>query len=107
MIMNGQADVKPEIADLEAEEKRKSEVLKQSRDALVDAGTIATSLWLSYIFAGLYLTIAVSGVTHRDLLLQNPVKMPFLGVELPLIAFFWVAPALFIVVHFYALLHFV
>ena len=106
--MNDQANVGAQTIDQEkAEESRKQEILKQSREALVDAGALATSLWLSYIFVVLYLTIAASGVSHRDLLLQNPVKMPFLGVELPLIAFFWVAPALFVIIHFYALLHFV
>jgi len=108
IAMNDQANVGAQTIDQEkAEESRKQEILKQSREALVDAGALATSLWLSYIFVVLYLTIAASGVSHRDLLLQNPVKMPFLGVELPLIAFFWVAPALFVIIHFYALLHFV
>ena len=37
---------------------------------------------------------------------ENPVKLPFLNVELPLIAFFVLGPALFLIVHWYTLLHF-
>lgn len=95
-----------QIGKAKADDAARREVLKQSRDAVVEAGALATSLWLSYIFVVLYLAIAVSSVSHRDLLLLNPVRMPFLGVELPLVAFFWLAPVLFVIAHFYALLHF-
>jgi hypothetical protein len=44
-----------------------------------------------------YIGIAAGAVTHKDLLLANAVKLPFLGVELPLVAFFFLAPILFIV----------
>jgi len=40
-------------------------------------------------------------------LLESPVKLPFLNVELPLVAFFFLAPILFIVSHAYTLVHFV
>ena len=46
-------------------------------------------------------------MTHADLLLENPVKLPFLGVELPLLAFFFLAPIIFLVVYTYLLLHLV
>jgi uncharacterized protein YjbI with pentapeptide repeats len=46
-------------------------------------------------------------VTHADLFLENPVKLPFLGVELPLVAFFFLAPILFLIVHAYVLVHLV
>jgi hypothetical protein len=48
-----------------------------------------------------------AAVTHRDLLLESPVKLPFLGVDLPLVAFFVLAPIIFIVSHAYTLVHFV
>jgi uncharacterized protein YjbI with pentapeptide repeats len=80
------------------------ETLRKSID---DAASVGTGLWLSYLFALFYIGIAAGGVSHRDLLLENPVKLPFLGVELPLLAFFFLAPILFIVSHAYTLLHFV
>ncbi len=47
------------------------------------------------------------GVTHKDLRLENPVRLPFLDVELPFVAFFALAPVLFVVSHAYTLMHFV
>jgi hypothetical protein len=58
------------------------------RDAVVDAGSVGGGLWLSYLFVFFYLAIAAGGVTHRDLLFENPVKLPFLNIDLPLIGFF-------------------
>src|SRR5271170_8294077 len=77
------------------------------RDVVVDAAGVGTGLWLSYLFALFYFAIATFAVTHRDLLLENPVKLPFLNVELPLKAFFVLGPLVFLIVHAYVLLHFV
>ena len=65
------------------------------RDAVVDAAGVGTGLWLSYLFVLLYFAIAAGAVTHRDLLLENPVKLPFLNVELPLKAFLRLGPLVF------------
>jgi hypothetical protein len=75
------------------------------RDSVVDAAGVGAGLWFSYLFVLLYLAIAVGGVTHRELLLETPVKLPFLNVDLPLIGFFVLGPLLFIIVHTYVLLH--
>jgi hypothetical protein len=81
--------------------------LKALRAAVVDAGGVGAGLWFSYLFVLLYLLIAVGSVTHRDLFLENPVKLPFLNVDLPLVGFFVLGPLLFLIVHAYVLLHFV
>lgn len=85
----------------------KSKDLAALRTAVIDAASVGAGLWFSYLFVLLYLLIAAGSVTHRDLLLQSPIKLPFLGVELPLVGFFGLGPLLFIVVHAYVLLHFV
>src|ERR1700730_9206475 len=77
------------------------------RNAVVDAAGVGYGLWFSYLFALLYFAIAAGAVTHRDLLLESPVKLPFLNVELLLKAFFILGPLVFLVVHAYVLLHFV
>jgi uncharacterized protein YjbI with pentapeptide repeats len=77
------------------------------RDAVVDAANVGAGFWLSYLFALFYFGIAAGAVTHRDLLLESPVKLPFLNVELPLKAFFVLGPLVFLIVHVYVLLHFV
>src|SRR6266705_2049894 len=76
------------------------------RTTVVDAAGVGYGLWFSYLFALLYFAIAAGAVTHRDLLLESPVKLPFLNVELPLKAFFALGPLVFLVVHAYVLLHF-
>ncbi|HZZ63695.1 MAG TPA: hypothetical protein VFE63_21450 [Roseiarcus sp.] len=54
-----------------------------------------------------YLAVAAGAVTHKDLFFEKPVKLPFLNIELPLLAFFFLAPLLFLVVHAYTLVHLV
>jgi uncharacterized protein YjbI with pentapeptide repeats len=84
----------------------KARDLEALRDAVVDAASVGGGLWFSYLFVLLYLVIAVGSVTHRDLFLESPVKLPFLSVELPLLGFFVLGPAIFLIVHAYVLLHF-
>src|SRR3984893_13831116 len=81
----------------------KAKDLQALRDAVVDAASVGAGLWFSYLFVLLYLFIAVGSVTHRDLFLQSPVRLPFLIVDLPLLGFFMLGPAIFLVVHAYVL----
>jgi uncharacterized protein YjbI with pentapeptide repeats len=53
-----------------------------------------------------YRAVAAGAVTHADLFL-NPVKLPFLNIDLPLLAFFFLAPILFLFAHGYTLMHLV
>src|SRR5262245_28828847 len=87
-----------------AKETKKLEIM---RKAVEDAASVSTGLWLSYLFVFFYIALATYSVTHVDLLLQNPVRLPFLNIELSLLAFFTLAPFLFVVVHVHTLLHFV
>ena len=64
-------------------------------------------MWFSYLFVLFYLAVAAGAVTHEDLFLEKPVKLPFLNIELPLLAFFFLAPILFVIVHAYTLVHLV
>jgi hypothetical protein len=84
----------------------KAKDLGALREAVVDAANVGLGLWLSYLFVLLYLAIAAGAVTHRDLLLESPVKLPFLNVDLPLTGFFALGPLLLVIVHAYVLLHF-
>lgn len=84
----------------------KADDLEEIKKAVEDAAAVSGGLWLSYLFVLFYLAVAAGAVTHIDLLLENRVKLPFLSVDLPLRAFFFLAPILFIVTHAYALVHF-
>jgi hypothetical protein len=94
----------PDLAEKFAKEAHDLDAVRKSVE---DAAAVSGTLWFSYLFALFYLGIAAGGVTHKDLLLESPVKLPFLGVDLPLVAFFFLAPIIFIVSHAYTLVHFV
>ena len=80
----------------------KADDLEAIKKAVDDAASVGGGLWLSYLFVLFYLAVAAGAVTHGDLFLEKPVKLPFLNVELPLLAFFFLAPILFLFVHAYA-----
>ncbi|MEF3366381.1 pentapeptide repeat-containing protein [Methylocystis sp. 9N] len=77
------------------------------RKSVEDATSVSAGLWLSYLFVLFYFAVAAGAVTHTDLLLMNPVKLPFLNIELPLLAFFFLTPLLFLVLYAYTMVHFV
>jgi uncharacterized protein YjbI with pentapeptide repeats len=73
--------------------------------ALVSATDMSRNIWIAFLSFGTYLVVAVGAVTHRQLFLEEPIKLPLLSVELPLVGFFVVAPILFLIFHLYLLLH--
>src|SRR5215472_4208722 len=79
--------------------------ISRPHKAIEDTAAVGAGLWLSYLFVLFYLAVAAGAVTHADLLLQKPVKLPFLNIELPLLAFFDLAPLLFLLTHAYTLVH--
>jgi uncharacterized protein YjbI with pentapeptide repeats len=91
--------------DLAAKLRADADNPDEVRKALDDAAGMSRNLWLAFLTFGTYLAISVSSVTHRDLFLETPIKLPLLNVELPLVAFFWVAPLLFLIFHAYLLLN--
>jgi uncharacterized protein YjbI with pentapeptide repeats len=68
-----------------------------------DSAVRVSTIWVTFLGLGLYLVVAVGGVTHRQLLLDEQIKLPILSVDLPLVNFFLVAPALFVIFHIYVL----
>src|SRR3954447_23044887 len=72
--------------------------------ALNDAAGKASVLWTTFVTFELYLAIAFGAVTHRQLFLEEAIKLPLLNVDLPLVAFFAVAPTVLVIFHFYVFL---
>jgi uncharacterized protein YjbI with pentapeptide repeats len=85
----------------------KADDLEEIKKSVEDAASVSGGLWLSYLFVLSYIAIAAGAVAHEDLLLVRTVKLPFLNVELPLKAFFLLAPFLVLIMHAYALMHFI
>lgn len=84
----------------------KGDDLDAALKSVSDAAALGAPLWLSYIFLLFYIAIAAGAVTHKELLLESPIELPFLSIKLPLKAFFLLAPALFLIVHAYVMAHF-
>jgi uncharacterized protein YjbI with pentapeptide repeats len=72
--------------------------------AVNEASGKAFALWITFLTVGTYLVISIGTTTHLQLLLAGPVKLPLLGVDLPLFAFYGFAPPLFLVLHLYVLM---
>jgi hypothetical protein len=53
------------------------------QSALNDAAGKASILWTTFVTFELYLVIAFGSVTHRNLFLEDPIKLPLLNVDLP------------------------
>jgi uncharacterized protein YjbI with pentapeptide repeats len=81
--------------------------LGEIQKALNEAAGKASLLWATFVTLELYVLIATGSVTHRDLLLASPIKLPLLNVDLPLVGFFLATPIILVVLHFYVLLQLV
>jgi uncharacterized protein YjbI with pentapeptide repeats len=68
-------------------------------DAVNSASAIAHTAWLIFIALMAYLLVAVSAVTHKDLLLETPVALPILQVHLRQTQFFLFIPVLVVLFH--------
>ena len=68
-------------------------------EAVNRSSDTAHMAWLIFLGIMAYLMIAVAGVTHRDLLLETPVSLPIMGVDIPLAQFFQFAPIVLVLFH--------
>src|SRR3954454_13492356 len=71
--------------------------------SLNDSATRVSTIWVSFLIFSLYLLTAATTVTHKQLFLAEPVKLPVLNIDLPLWGFFFLAPILFVIFHGYVL----
>ena len=65
-----------------------------------EASIAARNGWLFFLALLAYLFIAAASVSHKDLLLNAPVVLPFLGIALRLDSFFLFGPLVLLFVHF-------
>ena len=59
----------------------------------------AQGAWLIFLAVMTYVTVAVAGVTHEALLLETPVQLPILQVNIQLKQFFQFAPIVLVLFH--------
>ena len=68
-------------------------------EAVNHSSDTAHTGWLIFLAILAYLTIAVAGVTHKDLLLETPVSLPILQVDIQIAQFFQFAPIVLVLMH--------
>lgn len=68
-------------------------------EAVNRSSDTAHAAWLIFLAIMTYFMIAVAGVTHRDLLLETPVSLPMLQVDIQLTQFFQFAPIILVLLH--------
>src|SRR5690242_6533838 len=72
--------------------------------SLNDSASRVSTIWISFLVFSLYLVTAAGTVTHKQLFLDEPTKLPIVNIELPLWWFFFLAPILFVICHAYVLM---
>lgn len=80
-----------------------STALKELGDAANEAARREAPQWFYFVTIMITLAALVGSTTHRVLFLEQPVRVPILGVEVPLLGFYVAAPVLFLVLHFHLL----
>jgi uncharacterized membrane protein len=78
--------------------------LDRLQEAVNAASGHARNVYVTFLLFGLYLAIIFGSTTHEQLLRESPVTLPLLNVGLPLFGFYWIAPALFVLLHLNLLL---
>lgn len=68
-------------------------------EAVNHSSDTAHTAWLIFLAIMAYFMIAVAGVTHKDLLLETPVTLPILQVNIQLAQFFQFAPVVLVLLH--------
>ena len=72
--------------------------------SLNDSATRVSTIWITYLLFGLYLLVAAGTANHRQIFLEEGLKLPALGTDVPLFWFFVLSPVLFVLLHVYVLL---
>lgn len=77
--------------------------LERLRPAIAEATREVQSLTFLLLFVGLYIGVVAGTTDHRMLLVGAQIQMPFLGVGVSLVGAYFLAPLLFLLLHFWLL----
>jgi uncharacterized protein YjbI with pentapeptide repeats len=81
--------------------------ISELQKAVNDASSRTTALWVSFMTFAAYLIVAAGSVNHLALFRETAIRLPVLNADLPLVAFFAIAPLFLILFHFYLFLNLV
>ena len=68
-------------------------------DAVNKSSADAHTAWVIFLALMSYFTIAVAGISHKDLLLNTSVQLPMVQVHIELTRFFLFAPLVLVLIH--------
>ena len=68
-------------------------------DAANGASDPARSAWVAFLALLTYLVVTIATVSHKDLLLNSPVRLPIINADIPPVGFFQYAPAWLLLVY--------
>src|SRR6185312_857152 len=88
----------PEPARM-AKSPKVSEEAKGFLDEANGASDPAWSAWLAFLVLLTYVAVTLASVSHKNLLLNSPVRLPIINADIPLVGFFQYAPALLLLVY--------
>src|SRR6267378_2631265 len=69
-----------------------------------DSAGRVSGIWLSFVAFSAYLAASASMISHRQIFLEEPIKLPTINIDVPLIASAILLPLLFVIYHVFALL---
>jgi uncharacterized protein YjbI with pentapeptide repeats len=69
-----------------------------------DSAGRVSGIWLSFVVFSAYLAAAASMITHRQIFLEEPIKLPTINIDLPLFASAVLLPTVFVIYHVFVLL---
>jgi uncharacterized protein YjbI with pentapeptide repeats len=72
--------------------------------AVNDSAGRVSGIWLSFVAFSAYLAAAASMISHRQMFLEEPIKLPTINIDLPLVASAILLPLLFVIYHIFVLL---
>ncbi|MGZ5127733.1 MAG: hypothetical protein ACXWC1_33620, partial [Burkholderiales bacterium] len=68
-----------------------------------DSAGRVSGIWLSFVAFSAYVAATASMISHRQIFLEDPIKLPTLNIDLPLLAAAILLPLLFVIYHVFVL----
>jgi pentapeptide repeat protein len=82
-----------------AKSPKLSQEMKEFLDEANAASDPARTAWLAFLLLLTYVVVTLASVSHKNLLLNSPVRLPIINADIPLVGFFQYAPAMLLLVY--------
>ena len=80
--------------------------IQNQRNSINEGSKTLRNTYLSYLAVTAYILVAIEGISHTQLLIpEDKLALPVLGIGLPVVDFFFIAPILLLLMHTYFMIH--